>query len=157
MENINNEEPKEDEVLKELIKSGREYRPKSFAKYIYSTFFWCMMGVSFIYGFRLFYDDPPSPSFMPIIGGVFSAILSFTLVIALEHVIGPITIKFGENFNFTGASGPIVLWCICFLVIVFGLYLLGIGEVSKNYSDYHRDACSVGDLIFHECPRQVKK
>lgn len=40
----------------------REYRPRSFSKYIYITFFWCMVGVSIIYGIRLWHDLPPHPS-----------------------------------------------------------------------------------------------
>ncbi len=132
-------------------KIGREYRPKGFSKSIYIVFFWCMVGASIIYGIRLWHDVPPHPSFMPIIGAVFAAILSFTLVIALEYVIGPITIKFGENFNFTGASGPIILWCICFIVIIFGLYLLGIDKALEAHENIPYVQCSIGELISENC------
>ena len=135
--------------------NSRELRPRSFSKYIYIVFFWCMVGVSVIYGVRLWHDAPPHPSFVPIIGGVFSAILAFTLVIALEYVIGPIKITIGDKFGFTGASGPIVLWCICFLVIAFGLYLLGIGDIlTKDLGESHV-ACSLGDLMFGECSNRA--
>lgn len=134
------------------LQDGREYRPKGFSKYIYLTFFWCMVGVSIIYGLRLWFDAPPHPSFMPIIGGVFAAILSFTLVIALEYVIGPIKINLGANYNFRGASGPIILWCICFIVIVYGLYLLGIGDILTTEAVESHISCSLNDLIFGKCP-----
>lgn len=132
---------------------GREYRPKSFTKSIYIVFFWCLVGASLIYGVRLWHDVPPHPSFMPIIAAVFSAILSFTLVIALEYVIGPISIKFGENFNFTGASGPIILWCLCFIIIIFGLYLLGIEKVIEMHTKIPTASCSVGELLAGQCDK----
>lgn len=91
-----------------------------------------MVGVSIIYGIGLWHDAPLHPSFVPIIAGGFSAILFFTLVIALEHVISPVKIGFVPNHGFSGAGGPIVLWCICFLAITFGLYLLGVGDIARN-------------------------
>ena len=138
-----------------LVEKEREYRPQSFSKYIYITFFWCMVGVSIIYGIRLWHDAPPHPSFMPIIGAVFAAVLSFTLVIALEHVIGPITIRFGERFNFTGASGPIIIWCICFIVIAFGLYILGIVDTLELHKGTPHVATSVLDLMIGGCPDKL--
>lgn len=57
-----------DEASAVETKNGREYRPKSFSKYIYITFFWCMVAVSVIYGIRLWHDVPLHPSFMPIKG-----------------------------------------------------------------------------------------
>lgn len=154
-------ETKEEKNLHEINTSSedkeREYRPRIFSKYIYITFFWCMVGVSVIYGIRLWHDLPPHPSFIPIIGAVFAAILSFTLVIALEYVIGPISIRFGEKFNFTGASGPIILWCICFVVIVYGLYLLGITDVSANKSNVPHQSCSLGDMMLRGCPNNTPK
>ena len=149
----NDKEPDKGQESPEVSwNQGREYRPKGFLKGIYLTFFWCMVGVSVIYGIRLWFDVPPHPTFMPIIGAVFAAVLSFTLVIALEYVIGPIQLKVGDKFNFTGASGPIILWCICFTVVIFGLYMLGIGDIVTNeYPDTH-SACSVLDLTFNNCP-----
>lgn len=144
-----------DEANTTVVEKAREYRPRGFSKYIYITFFWCMIGVSMIYGVRLWHDLPPHPSFVPIIGAVFSAILSFTLVIALEYVIGPISIRFGEKFNFTGASGPIILWCICFIVIVFGLYLLGITDVAANKSNLPHQTCALQEMMFGECPNKA--
>jgi hypothetical protein len=38
------------------------------------------------------------------------------LVIVLENTSGPIEFE-GLGFGFKGASGPLVLWCLCFLVM----------------------------------------
>jgi hypothetical protein len=51
-------------------------------------------------------------------------------VLALEYATGPIKLH-AANIKFEGASGPIILWCICFAAIVFGLYLLGLPDVVK--------------------------
>ncbi|TXI37108.1 MAG: hypothetical protein E6Q59_08365 [Nitrosomonas sp.] len=144
------EMPNEPDISDSGHKMGREFRPKSFSRYIYITFFWCMVGASIIYGIRLWHDAPLHPFFVPIIGGVFAAILSFTLVMALEYVIGPININVGGN-TFSGAGGPIILWCLCFLVICFGLYLLGAGEVTKHPVAENYVACSTGDLMRGQC------
>jgi len=79
------------------------------------TFSWVLVGICVIYGVRLWFNSPVHPSFMPIIAGAFCAVLSFTLVLALEYATGPITLKAG-SLNFEGASGPIILWCLCFFV-----------------------------------------
>ncbi|MBL8501724.1 MAG: hypothetical protein LZF64_02940 [Nitrosomonas sp.] len=145
---------KENQETTENVVIGREFRPKNFSSVIYITFFWCMIGVSLIYGYRLWNDMPVHPTFMPIIGAVFSGILAFTLVIALEYVIGPIKLEMGEKFNFSGATGPIVFWCICFLAIIYGLYLLGLPEIMKDYAkqnEFHT-SCSVGKIYRDECP-----
>jgi len=140
----------QDEHADSEHKPGREYRPKSFSRYIYITFFWCMVGASIIYGIRLWHDAPLHPFFIPIISGVFAAILSFTLVMSLEYVIGPININVGGN-TFSGAGGPIILWCLCFLVVCFGLYLLGAGDLVKQDVAENYVACSTGDLMRGEC------
>ena len=101
--------------------------PGWFSSAIFVMFFWIMGGISFIYGVRLWFNDPIQPSFIPIAGGAFAAALAFTLVLTFEYVTGPIKLKFA-NTDFQGASGPIVLWCLCFVAIVFGLYLLGLGD-----------------------------
>ncbi len=83
----------------------------------------------------MWHDKPIHPSFIPIIAAAFSAALAFTLVLALEYATGSIKINVA-NMSFEGASGPIILWCICFLIIVFGLYLLGLPEVINLKSDH---------------------
>ena len=129
-------------------------RPKNFSNLIYATFFWCMIGVSLIYGIRLWLDTPIHPSFLPLVGAVFAAILAFTLVMSLSHVVGPIVLK-SNLFEFSGASGPIILWCICFLVIVYGLYLMGMPDTIKSgYEKELYSPCSIGERIRDECPNK---
>jgi hypothetical protein len=126
-------------------------RPKQFSQLIYVTFYWCMIGVSIIFGIRLWFDVPMHQSFIPIVGAVFAAVLAFTLVISIQQVVGPINIK-TSMFSFEGATGPIVFWCICFLSIVFGLYLLGLSDVTKaEYKQRDHAVCSVTDLFRSAC------
>jgi len=57
-------------------------------------------------------------------------VLAFALVLALQYTTGPIKLKF-TSVDFEGASGPIVFWCLCFFVIAFGLYMMGLSDVAK--------------------------
>jgi hypothetical protein len=67
---------------------------KNCSNFIYATFFWCMIGVSITYRVRLWLDTPIYPSFLlPLVGAIFAAVLTFTLVISLEYVVGPIILK----------------------------------------------------------------
>jgi len=94
---------------------------------ILGSFVWIVCGISLIYGLRIWHDSPPHPSFAPIIGAAFAAALAFTTVLMLEVKSGPIDLSFAGN-HFKGSSGQIVLWCLVFLTIVFGLYLVGFTE-----------------------------
>ena len=49
-----------------------------------------------------------------------AALVAFCVVIILEWTAGEIKFK-GFSFEFEGASGPIVLWVLCFLAIVAAL------------------------------------
>jgi hypothetical protein len=110
--------------------------PKSthplFTRLIFGIFAWIIVGICFIYGVRMWFNSPMQPSFVPITGAAFCAALSFTLVLALEYATGAIKIKF-STVDFEGASGPIILWCLCFFVIAYGLYLLGLSDVAKTF------------------------
>ena len=57
------------------------------------------------------------------IGIGMSAISAFCLVTVLEYARGPIEFEFWK-FKFRGASGPVVLWIMCFLAMILGVYLL---------------------------------
>jgi hypothetical protein len=115
--------------------SGAEVRttraPRFLVRLVFFVFAWIIVGICFIYGVRMWFNSNISPSFFPITGAAFCAAISFTLVLALEYVTGPIKLKFGGT-EFEGASGPIVLWCLCFFVISFGLYMLGLADVVKS-------------------------
>lgn len=57
------------------------------------------------------------------IGVAMSAITAFCLVALLEITRGPIEFE-AIGFRFKGASGPVVLWILCFLAMVHGVWLL---------------------------------
>ena len=57
------------------------------------------------------------------IGVAMSAITAFCLVAILEISRGPIEFE-ALGFKFRGASGPVILWVFCFLVMIFGVWLL---------------------------------
>ena len=52
-----------------------------------------------------------------------AALASLCIVIFLESTTGPIEFE-GFGFKFKGASGPIILWVICFLAIASAIKLL---------------------------------
>ncbi|MCX7110089.1 MAG: hypothetical protein NTX45_08165 [Proteobacteria bacterium] len=128
-----------------------------FVKVMFVIFFWCMGGVVVIYGIRLYHDLPINPTFIPIIGAVFAAVLSFILVMTLQIYSGKISIQFGADKKFDGASGPIVLWCLCFLTVAYGLYLLGINDVAKAAPSSGYVSCSAWDAWRKLCPSQAVK
>ena len=57
------------------------------------------------------------------IGVGISAITAFCLVASLEISRGPIEFE-ALGFKFKRASGPVVLWVFCFLVMIHGVWLL---------------------------------
>jgi hypothetical protein len=104
--------------------------PAILTKLIFVVFAWVLVGLCFIYGVRVWFNSPMHPSFIPITGAAFCAVLAFALVLALQYTTGPIKLKF-SSVDFEGASGPIVFWCLCFFVIAFGLYMMGLADVAK--------------------------
>ena len=104
--------------------------PAFFSKLIFVIFAWVLVGLCFIYGVRVWFNSPMHPSFIPITGAAFCAVLSFALVLALHFATGPIKLKI-TGVDFEGASGPIILWCLCFFVIAYGLYMMGLSDVAK--------------------------
>ena len=125
----------------------REGLTKSVNSFTHLIFFWCLGGVALIYGVRLFHDMPIHPSFIPIVGATFAAILSFTLVVAFRIYAGPIDFE-SEKIKLKGATGPIVLWCICFLSVSYGLYLLGMGDVAKSSPATNYHSYSTWNMLF---------
>lgn len=56
--------------------------------------------------------------------GIPCAVLLSTIVVSLFRTTeGPVKFEIWI-FKFEGASGPIVMWALCFLVIIWGLYAL---------------------------------
>ena len=58
-----------------------------------------------------------------LVGTPMSAVTAFCIVSLLKVTNGPIEFEVFA-FKFRGASGPIILWVLCFLSIVFGFHLL---------------------------------
>lgn len=126
--------------------NSKSYEGSAFFKLlVYIVFIWVMVGITGITGKRLYHNAPLHPSFLPFAGAALSAALSFAIVTSLQYVSGEITLKLGENREFSGASGPIVLWCLCFIVICFGLYFLGFSE-ALSLTDVEVDNCPVHKL-----------
>jgi hypothetical protein len=58
-----------------------------------------------------------------LVGTPMSAVAAFCIVSLLKVTNGPIEFEVFK-FKFHGASGPIIMWVLCFLSIVFGFHLL---------------------------------
>lgn len=61
--------------------------------------------------------------FAATIGLPAAALVALCIVLFLEHTSGTIEFE-GLGFKFKGASGPIVLWVLCFLAIAGAVKLL---------------------------------
>jgi hypothetical protein len=96
---------------------------------------WLALGLLFLVlllGLALAYLAVSGISFREgVIGGLVRAyglvtagVASFTVVAVLKQTYGgPLSFR-GLGFEFEGASGPVVMWLICYLGIVFSFRLL---------------------------------
>ena len=57
------------------------------------------------------------------VGVPLSAITALVLVFTLEHYAGQIEFE-ALGFKFKGASGPAIIWVICFLTLISGIKVL---------------------------------
>jgi hypothetical protein len=55
-----------------------------------------------------------------IIGLPAAAVVSFVVVVFLRQTEGPIEIE-GPGFTLKGATGPVILWALCFFVIAWAI------------------------------------
>jgi hypothetical protein len=127
---MSSERPTDGGRSEALTASDEKWASRSFKVSVSVAFFWCIFGLSVIYGTRIWWDAPIHPSFVPFMGVGFAVIVAFAIVLTLKYTSGDIEFKLLGN-ELKGASGPIILWVLCFLAIVYGLYLLGIAEVFK--------------------------
>ena len=58
--------------------------------------------------------------FQVVVGLPAAAVAAFVIVTFLQQTAGPIEFE-GFGFKFRGAAGQVVLWIICFLVIVVAI------------------------------------
>jgi hypothetical protein len=107
--------------------------PIGFTLIIIFTFSWIVLGLSLIFGYRIYWDAPIDPSFVPFMCVGFGVIVAFAIVISLSYVAGELEFEL-PGFKAKGASGPIILWVICFLAILFGFYIMGVSEILKSGS-----------------------
>ena len=61
--------------------------------------------------------------FAGIVSVPLAAIGALCVVLILRSTEGPIEFE-GLGFKFAGAAGPVVLWALCFIVIVSGIRIL---------------------------------
>ena len=70
-----------------------------------------------------FWADVGKKHFAAVVGLPAAALASFLLVVVLETAAGHIELRV-LGFEFKGASGPIVMWVLCFLAVAFAIWLL---------------------------------
>ena len=72
--------------------------------------------------YNLALEHVPATAGLPL-----AALASLAIVICLRTTNGPIEFE-GVGFKFRGASGPIVMWVVCFLAITVAIKLLWIEQ-----------------------------
>jgi hypothetical protein len=106
-----------------------EGRLASRMAYLFAAFIAVMAAVIFLAAiWNVFFNLPGrgeilKDHFGAIIGMPVSAAFAFLIVVFLRQTEGPIEFK-GLGFEFTGASGQVAMWVICFLAIAGALKLL---------------------------------
>jgi ABC-type uncharacterized transport system fused permease/ATPase subunit len=78
--------------------------------------------------FAIFLNDRSLPELVHakmtlVVGLPLAALTAFSLVVILESQSGSIEVK-AFGFEFRGASGPIVMWVLCFLSLVTAIKVL---------------------------------
>lgn len=68
-------------------------------------------------------DVPVRNHFPAVVGLPLAALLSLWIVLILRGGYGPIELSV-LGFRFRGASGPIIMWVLCFLAITFAIKIL---------------------------------
>jgi hypothetical protein len=97
------------------------------------AFQWIMLGVCVIYGIRLYFNSVISPTFTPICSATFSTCISLILITNFKYSESPIRIKI-PGLEIEGQAGQIVLWCLCYITISFGLKIVGAArQISADY------------------------
>jgi len=66
------------------------------------------------------WDQVARRHFAAVIGLPSAALAALFIVLVLRTVAGPIELKI-PGFEFRGASGPIVMWILCFLAIALAI------------------------------------
>lgn len=78
-----------------------------------------LAAVRFNHRFKdILYEHLPAAVGVPL-----SVLTALALVFGLEHVAGNVEFK-AWGLEFKGAAGPLVMWILCFLVLVGGIKIL---------------------------------
>lgn len=104
----------------------------TFTSTVIFTFAWLLIGVSVNYGYRMYWNSPIHPSFMPFVFVTVAATIAFSVVMAFNITIdGSIEFEvLGQKFS--GASGPAILWVFTFLAIMAGFRLTNAEKLASS-------------------------
>ncbi|OYW71457.1 MAG: hypothetical protein B7Z37_27710 [Verrucomicrobia bacterium 12-59-8] len=83
-------------------------------------------------------------NYAAMVGTPMSAVTAFSIVSLLKATSGPIEFE-ALGFKFRGASGPIVLWVLCFLSIVLAFRLLW--PMTPNKTDAGNGSYGISRVI----------
>jgi hypothetical protein len=79
--------------------------------------------LSLLFSDREFIEGLFQSEVRAIVGIPLAALTAFCVVTILQATSGEIKFS-GMSFTFEGASGPVVLWVMCFLAVVMGIVAL---------------------------------
>jgi hypothetical protein len=82
---------------------------------------------TYVYFLMITSETPGVVARNPVTGVFIGFFLSTFIVLFFKYSSGPIEFE-GLTFRFKGASGPVVLWALVFLVIMIGLWTLGASD-----------------------------
>lgn len=91
------------------------------------------IGIGLLFPFFIFGGINPAffeiyeRNFIVIIGLPLAAFGALVVVVFLEQAQGPLEFE-GLGFKFRGASGPVVLWVLCYLALVVSFKVLWVPE-----------------------------
>ena len=78
--------------------------PLGFTLIIIFTFSWIVLGLSLIFGYRIYWDAPIDPSFVPFMCVGFGVIVAFAIVISLSYTAGELEFEV-PGFKAKGPRG----------------------------------------------------
>lgn len=124
-------EPQPERHLRNITSS--DARLRKIASWV--AMFGTSLLAAYFFGFLIYHSLRPTTSsgswFITVLEKQFaatmavplSAIGSVCIILMLKATAGPIEFE-GLGFKFRGASGPIVLWVLCFLSMILAVHLL---------------------------------
>lgn len=95
--------------------------------------------IGILYGINPLYIPLYQANFVVIIGLPLAALAALLLVLFLRQTQGPIEFE-GLGFSFKGASGPVILWILCYLAFVLSFKLLWIAPRADSAPIQHQSS-----------------